>query len=758
MTQAYNKRVSEMAAGTSATEDDTLYLVQGGASRKISVRALIDSSVLSTSAGVAAAIEGRTLASKAALEAADIPAGASRVAVKLGGTWVDAHRVASDPGHELAAQSNDGQWWEFRPPFVTSAMASSVNAAAEAAFALGVPLQQAPGETARIIIDPTADALADTDEARHAVIQDAVNWASTCRSPITGAEASIRIVGGGHKVYGQISVGSYETGGEGPTITLECGSADYDGYLYPDLINIRSITYAAKRSEVIFLSVPNTVGNGGSGYTTASVSFSGGGGSGAAATATIEGGEIVGWQMTNGGSGYTSAPTCSITGDGTGAATPVATINANIQRVSIEMDSLPARAVVGMPVGFYLVAGANDEAWINGGAIVDEIDTSGAYPVIKCDMTFPNLLTAVGGVPTAGTVVVPHSWLEVTGGYTGVISAKEGYVGAGNGGRIKLKSFWMRWVDGARQKAKLSVSGVNTGIFGRLHFYAFNGIVGFPSRQIRMAQSGGYGSVVFLGGGKTGSDGLFCQNAGDVQFPTLMVGSLRGDAITIADGTYGQFSSGRVGGCVRAVYAAGGDINHQTCKIAGATTGLQAAQGSTIYCGTSDTIDRCGTAIRFDAHGNIVGNPTITNCTTTANPNVAINTRSNGGQWIASTAANVSYQVAGVSFQTGASVTADKGTATDAGSGVTISKMAGAVTTQSLMTAAGASTTVVVTNTLATTTCLPILTIVGGTNSAGSPHVSVSNRAAGSFTITIENRHAVTMLNGTLVIAFLLIL
>lgn len=55
MTQAYNKRVSELTAATSATEGDTLYLVKDGASRKISVRDLIDSAVLSTSAGVRAA-------------------------------------------------------------------------------------------------------------------------------------------------------------------------------------------------------------------------------------------------------------------------------------------------------------------------------------------------------------------------------------------------------------------------------------------------------------------------------------------------------------------------------------------------------------------------------------------------------------------------------------------------------------------------------------------------------------------------------
>ncbi len=61
------------------------------------------------------------------------------------------------------------------------------------------------------------------------------------------------------------------------------------------------------------------VDTGGSGYTSATVSFSGGGGSGAEATATVAGGVVTGIAVTKGGSGYTSEPTVTIGGDGTGA-------------------------------------------------------------------------------------------------------------------------------------------------------------------------------------------------------------------------------------------------------------------------------------------------------------------------------------------------------------------------------------------------------------------------------------------------------
>lgn len=62
-----------------------------------------------------------------------------------------------------------------------------------------------------------------------------------------------------------------------------------------------------------------SVDEGGSGYTTATVSFLGGGGSGATATATVSGGAVTAITVTSAGTGYTSAPTVTISGDGTGA-------------------------------------------------------------------------------------------------------------------------------------------------------------------------------------------------------------------------------------------------------------------------------------------------------------------------------------------------------------------------------------------------------------------------------------------------------
>ena len=68
-----------------------------------------------------------------------------------------------------------------------------------------------------------------------------------------------------------------------------------------------------------------TVGNQGSGYTSApTVSLTGGGGTGATATATVVGGKVTKVTVTNPGTGYTSAPTVAFTGGGGTGATATA--------------------------------------------------------------------------------------------------------------------------------------------------------------------------------------------------------------------------------------------------------------------------------------------------------------------------------------------------------------------------------------------------------------------------------------------------
>jgi uncharacterized repeat protein (TIGR01451 family) len=74
-----------------------------------------------------------------------------------------------------------------------------------------------------------------------------------------------------------------------------------------------------------------TVGNGGSGYTSApAVTFTGGGGAGAVATASIANGKVVSVTITNPGTGYTSVPTIGFTGGGGAGATATAITNSGV--------------------------------------------------------------------------------------------------------------------------------------------------------------------------------------------------------------------------------------------------------------------------------------------------------------------------------------------------------------------------------------------------------------------------------------------
>lgn len=86
-----------------------------------------------------------------------------------------------------------------------------------------------------------------------------------------------------------------------------------------------------------------TVTAGGTGYTTASVSFTGGSPtSPATAVAVLSGGVVTGITITDPGEGYTSAPVVSITGPGTGAtATAVVggTMAAKIKSMSMELNN-----------------------------------------------------------------------------------------------------------------------------------------------------------------------------------------------------------------------------------------------------------------------------------------------------------------------------------------------------------------------------------------------------------------------------------
>ncbi len=97
-----------------------------------------------------------------------------------------------------------------------------------------------------------------------------------------------------------------------------------------------------------------TITDGGSGYTTAPVSFSFGG---AVATANIVGGVITSITINNGGSGYTSAPIITIGGDGINAAA-TATVSGSASSASCNVTIPPPTCTIA-PTPAEVVSGGN---------------------------------------------------------------------------------------------------------------------------------------------------------------------------------------------------------------------------------------------------------------------------------------------------------------------------------------------------------------------------------------------------------------
>lgn len=86
----------------------------------------------------------------------------------------------------------------------------------------------------------------------------------------------------------------------------------------------------------------------------------------------------------------------------------------------------------------------------------------------------------------------------------------------------------------------------------------------------------------------------------------------------------------------------------------------------------------------------------------------------------------------------------------------TINQLAGKITTEALTTAAGAAATLTITNSLVAATDHIFLQRVGGTSDEGT-EIYHPTPGSGSFTITLENRHASAAFDGTFIFSFLVV-
>lgn len=171
-----------------------------------------------------------------------------------------------------------------------------------------------------------------------------------------------------------------------------------------------------------------TVSAPGSGYTGANVTFTGGGGTGAAAIATVNGGQLVDITITSPGAGYVSAPTVIITGDGTGAGATAqiqgnSVIGVEITAPGSGYTTAPAVAFGGPGTGASGTAQLNT----NGGvASVTVVDPGTGF-------SLPPLLTFLGGGAPSSPATAVTTLTPTTLQFVNVLSSGSLYsVPSGN--------------------------------------------------------------------------------------------------------------------------------------------------------------------------------------------------------------------------------------------------------------------------------------------------------------------------------------
>ncbi len=516
---------------------------------------------------------------------------------------------------------------------IDAALFADADTAAAAAYALGRPLYIASG-TATLTIDPTAEAEADTDAARFAVLQDACDWQAKCITRGTG-EIEIFIADGGHQVEGQILRGDFETSAHMPPLILTSNSPTVNAITTA----ANGVTFGANAKRVTHVSV-SAGGTGFSGPTFA-VTFSGGAGTGATATAYTSGGVITSIVVTNGGSGFTGVPTVDVSAGGGSGATCTAVINGSIWPVTLTLtDALPAHIAAGMPIGVRDVAGNNDCGAVNGAGILTSFDTNAK--TITYDVTLGSWTgTATTGTATAGEVVFPKAWLSCAGGFTGSVSGKEAFINANNLAQVKIKFLGFRWVDGTNQGRKTSQSFYHCGVgYGELHMYDDSVAVGFPGRILRISSGNSTVNTACLSGGIYGTDVMLLQNGGNCKLIRSAVGGCKSNVITVGIGNSLIASETNFAGGARGVYVLGGNADIDTCLIHACVRGAVPTDLGRIIADTSLLINRCVTSLDWTGGGTIVGPAShatqITNSISVISiSSIQQGTASLGGGWFA---------------------------------------------------------------------------------------------------------------------------
>lgn len=112
----------------------------------------------------------------------------------------------------------------------------------------------------------------------------------------------------------------------------------------------------------------------------------------------------------------------------------------------------------------------------------------------------------------------------------------------------------------------------------------------------------------------------------------------------------------------------------------------------------------------------------------------------------------------GLTLSAGSNLTVDSGTVAAALGAATLNKQSGVVTSEALTTIGGQTYTLTLTNSVVTAGSRVFCSLDNGTNTTGPIYVSRVTPGAGSVVIVVTNGAAAIALNGTIKIAFFVVL
>jgi hypothetical protein len=514
--------------------------------------------------------------------------------------------------------------------FVTPALADGdCAAAARLAFDSGKPLLTTQEDVdanavPSITINLTTEASADTETARHAVLEAALEWQATC----WGIVPNIIIADGYYTVNGYVTIGhkgklmasaapesftisAISTTAKSSTITVDAGT---------DVIthSIVGLLYA----QLVTFTTTGTLPAGLALSTQYYVSYQ--------SATTIK--------LAASASALSAGTFINITDAGSGVHTMTA-VNLFTSTVTVT-SALPSRVVAGYGLMFQNVRGDGHAEAMTGAHVVKTIAGDRLSFTIDHQVygVAPTTITTIDSGADAeltiarSRVLVPRFCLRVnSAGYNGTAEDQEGYLN------------FERSPDYEVEYIGLSYNPTNyTGgsdehdlVFGKRSNFKLLSctFAGAGDKVIRLAYNvTAYIVTCGIGGGATGQQLYQGYGNSDVQFVRCSMGGASGEGISATVSSRVALPSSIVVSCARGVRTSYGDASVVLTgysRIAHCNEGLRADTGW-VQTTTNETVTKCTSPLSIQGPGCIYGSPTISSNTNTTIP---ANVWLNGGAW-----------------------------------------------------------------------------------------------------------------------------